>query len=252
MSGMAFRPGLAALAWPASLRRLGPAGLLGLMWVVVPGLLGLCMVAKLGTIAGVLAQGWPAIVLIWTGLMALCIGLGLLPVYSNTLLCGWVFGWKVGSVSATLSYLCAALLGYYLAHSLSHARVNAIIEQHASAQRVRHALVYQDKRRSLLLVLLWRLSGSPFPLTNLVMASCGVPLGTYLLGTLLGLGPRVVIGTLIAATAAQTGARDIQSLVRDNQSPTLLAMGIAASLLGLGLIGQLGRSALRRAMDGSR
>src|SRR5262245_59537439 len=91
---------------PGKLRKLGPVGLLGILWTVFPSLLGLVMVARLGSIVEFLGQHHgPAGGLGWTALMALCIGLGLLPVYSNTLLCGWVFGWWLGWLSAMTSYL---------------------------------------------------------------------------------------------------------------------------------------------------
>lgn len=229
------------------LRKLGPVGLLGILWAAIPSLLGLYMVARLGTIAEFLVRHHDAGGAAgWTALMALCIGLGLLPVYSNTLLCGWVYGWLLGGGLAMTSYFLAAIIGFYLAHGVSHARVNALIESHDGARRVRRALVFEDRRKTLLIVTLWRLSGSPFPLTNLAMASCGVPLGTYLLGTMCGLTPRVFIGTLMAGAVASTGARDIQSLVTESQHPALWVSGFIASMIVLGIIGQIARRALQR------
>lgn len=227
------------------LRKLGPVGLLGILWAAIPSLLGLYMVARLGTIAELLQQHYDvAGAAGWTALMALCIGLGLLPVYSNTLLCGWVYGWLLGCALAMTSYFLAAILGFHLARGVSLERVNALIEAHDGARRVRRALVFEDRKKTLLIVSLWRLSGSPFPLTNLAMASCGVPFGTYLLGTLCGLTPRIFIGTLMAATVARTGARDIQALVTESQHPALWALGLVASLIVLGIIGHIARRAL--------
>lgn len=229
------------------LRKLGPVGLLGVLWAAIPSLLGLYMVARLGTIAEILVRHHDAGGAVgWTALMALCIGLGLLPVYSNTLLCGWVYGWLLGGGLAMTSYFLAAILGFYLARGVSHRRVNTLIEAHDGARRVRRALIFEDRRKTLLIVALWRLSGSPFPLTNLAMASCGVPLGTYLLGTLCGLTPRVFIGTLMAGAVASTGARDIQSLVTESQHPALWISGFVASLVVLGIIGHIARKALQR------
>ena len=229
------------------LRELGPVGLLGVLWLLLPAVLGLYVVARLGAIAAYLGHAptgpaWFG----WTGFMALAIGLGFLPVYSNTFLCGWVFGWWPGCASAMLSYILAAIIGFYLARYVTQTRVDALIEANDSARRIRQALIFEDRKKTLLILSLWRLSGSPFPLTNLVMASCGVPLSTYLLGTLIGLTPRVIFGTLVAASAASTGARDIQSLVTETQHPALLALGVLTSLLVLGIIGQIAQKALRR------
>jgi uncharacterized membrane protein YdjX (TVP38/TMEM64 family) len=231
----------------ANLRKLGPVGLLALLWAILPALLGLYMVARLGTVAAFLSQAdagpaWFG----WTAFISLAIGLGFLPVYANTFLCGWVFGWWLGCASAMLSYFAAAIIGFCLARSVAHSRVEPLIEAHEGARRVRQALLFEDRRKTLLIITLWRLSGSPFPLTNLAMASCGVPMSTYLLGTFFGLTPRVIFGTLIAATAAGTGARDIQSLVKESQHPALLLLGFLASLLVLAVIGQIARKALDR------
>lgn len=234
------------MRWQELSRKLGPVGLLGLFWLVVPALLGLYMVARLAVVVELLAGADGKSILLFTALMGLVIGLGILPVYSNTVLCGWVFGLGIGCASALGSYLLAALIGYRLSYRLAYRRIHSTIEEHPSAQRVRHALVYDEKRRTFVIVLLWRLSGSPFPLTNFVMAGCGVPLGPYLLGTLAGLAPRVLIGTFIASTAAQSGAHDVQTLIRQSQHPLLLFIGALASLLFLGLIGHIARTALRR------
>lgn len=234
------------MAWRAVIRKLGPVGLLGLLWMAFPIVLGVVLVAKLGGVAEALHQYSPASWPVWTLFMAVAIGVGLLPVPTNTFLCGWVFGWAAGCTSAVLSYLGAATIGYYLSRRLSYDRVNAVIEESAGARQVRHALVHSNPRRTLVIVSLWRLAAAPFPLSNLLMASCGVPLGTYLRGTLFGLGPRVVVGTLIAATAARSGARDIQTLVRESQHPALVVLGLLASLLILGMIGRIALGALRK------
>lgn len=237
------------MPWRSVIRKLGPVGVLGVVWVAVPIVLGILMVAKLGMLAEILHANSPASWPVWTLLIAVTIGIGLLPVYANTFLCGWVFGWAAGCASGIISYLGAAAIGYYLSRRLSYGRVNAVIEDYEGARRVRHALVHSNPRRTLVIVSLWRLAAAPFPLSNLVMASCGVPIGIYLRGTLFGLGPRVVVGTLIAATAARSGARDLQTLVRDSQHPVLVLLGIAASLLILGMVGHVASSTLRKVTD---
>lgn len=234
------------VAWRAVIRKLGPVGLLGLLWMAFPIVLGVLLVAKLGAVAEALHQYSPVSWPVWTVFMALAIGVGLLPVYANTFLCGWVFGWAGGCLSGVLSYLGAAAIGYYLSRRLSYDRVNAVIEESEGARRVRYALVHSSPRRTLVIVSLWRLAAAPFPLSNLVMASCGVPLGIYLRGTLFGLGPRVVVGTLIAATAARSGARDIQALVGSSQHPALVVLGLLASVLILVMIGNIAMRALRK------
>jgi uncharacterized membrane protein YdjX (TVP38/TMEM64 family) len=235
------------MTWRQLVSRLGSLGVLGLLWLALPGLLGLYLVVRLADVAALVASYKLLGLGLWTVAMAVAIGIGLLPVYSNTIICGWVFGWLAGGSSAIVSYLGAALIGFFLSQRFSQDRVQALIDESPAARRIHRALLHHNRRRSLLIITLWRLSGSPFPFTNLVMTSCGVPLGIYLVGTLFGLLPRVIIGTLVSATAARTGAKSIQALVLDTQQPGLLALGVVGSLLVLATVGQIARLALRRA-----
>lgn len=232
------------------MRRLGPVGALGALWVAIPSVTGLWMLATLGDIAdfwnrtpGVLSfWGYPV-------LLALGIGMGLFPVASCNWLFGWVYGWGLGLVMALGTYLIGAGIGFAIAKRTSQARVEALIEEHEPARKIRAALLQRSLVRTLFLVTLWRSAGFPFPFSNLLLTCCGVRLPVYLLATFLGLLPRVAVATFVAATAAGTGARDLRDLVKRSEHPVLMTLAALLALAVLMLITHMSRAALRRATD---
>ncbi len=233
------------------LAQLGPAWALLAFWLLCPLLTGPTLVARLGATADWLVgqplHGVPQ----WTVAMGVVIGLGLLPAYANTILCGWVFGAALGFGSAMTSYLLAACLGHVIAKRVSFHRVDPLIDSSEQARQVRQALLHSSRGRALLIVSLFRLTGFPYPAGTLVLTSCGVSLRQNLLGAMGGTAPRIATGTLIASRFAATGARDIQALLHGSDSLLRLGLGL---LLGLGLIGviaQLSRRALNQLAGGS-
>jgi uncharacterized membrane protein YdjX (TVP38/TMEM64 family) len=229
-------------------QRLGPVGILAALWVAIPSFTGLWMLATLGDIAD-FWRATPGPLSFWgyPFLLAIGIGIGLFPVASCNWLFGWVYGWGLGLAMALVTYQVGALLGFFIAQRTSHARVEALIEEHAPAKQIRAALLQRSLPRTLFLVTLWRSAGFPFPFSNLLLTCCGVRLPVYLLATFLGLLPRVAVATFIAATAAGTGARDLRDLVKRSEHPVMMTL---AALLALGvllLITHMSRAALRRA-----
>lgn len=231
----------------SALRQLGTTGVLGLVWTAVPGLFGLVLLAYLGRLSDwLLAQPhhgfWQ-----WTAFVGVCTGIGLLAASANNMLCGWVFGWGLGILSAMTSYAVGMLIGFYIGRAVSRARIDALIERSEQARAVRTALLRSGRGRALLIVALFRLSGFPLPPGNLILSSCGVPAGLYCAGSLLGLLPRVAMSTFFTSRAAATGARDLQELVRTTRDPWMVLSGLLLMMVTLGLIGFIAQHALRRA-----
>ena len=230
-------------------QQLGPAWVLLAFWLLCPLVTGPTLVAKLGTVSDWLftqpLRGLP----LWTGLLAVVVGLGLLPAYANTILCGWVFGWGLGFLSAMVSYLLAACLSYVIAKKVSFQRVAPLIADNEQAQQVQLALLRSSRRRALLIVSLFRLTGFPYPAGTLVLTSCGVTLRQNILGTLCGTSPRIATATFVAAQFAATGARDIQAYLRASNNLTTVALGLLFGFAVLGVIAQIARRALKQLAD---
>jgi uncharacterized membrane protein YdjX (TVP38/TMEM64 family) len=232
---------------PSSLARtLGPTGLLGLAWTAAPAVCGTLLLASLAPVSEWLLYHRPVGLALYTVVFVLGAGLGFLPTYAQSILGGWVFGVAVGLPAALLGFVGGGWLGYSTARRVSRDHVEALIERNAKARAIRHALVGRSPFRTLLVVTLLRLPpNSPFALTNLVMATTGVPLPSFLAGTLLGMLPRTAVAVALAAAASSTGAEDIQTFVR-HRGPWLLAAGVMGGMAVLGALGMIARRALRR------
>lgn len=227
--------------------RLGAVWLFAGLWTAVPLLSGALLVAQLGSVAEAVVSYGSAGIVLWTFGMALGIGLGFLPVYANSILCGWLFGWLPGLSSAMLTYTLAAGIGSFVSRRLFGSRIDAVISAHPQARAVRESLFQSDGKRALLIVTLWRLTGAPFPASTLALSTCGTPRTAFFLGTFIGLLPGVAVSTLMAATAASTGARNLPEVLQRSPQPTLLVLGGIVALIAFSLISRMARRALRRA-----
>jgi uncharacterized membrane protein YdjX (TVP38/TMEM64 family) len=231
---------------PSLLRVLGPTGLLGVAWTAAPAVCGTLLLASLAPVSDWLLYHRPVGLAVYTVVFVLGAGLGFLPTYAQSILGGWVFGVALGLPAALAGFTGGGLLGYHVARRVSKDRVEELIEGNPKARAIRDALVGRGPRRTLLVVALLRLPpNSPFALTNLVMATTGVPLPAFLAGTFLGMLPRTAVAVALAAAAAATGAQDIQTFVH-HRGPWLPAAGVVAGMAVLGVVGAIARRALRR------
>jgi uncharacterized membrane protein YdjX (TVP38/TMEM64 family) len=228
------------------LRKLGPAGLLGIVWTVMPAVFGVLLLANLGTLSDWLRADLTIGLAVYVCIFVLSAGFGLLPTYAQALLGGWVFGTWLGFSAALAGFTGAAVLGYVIARTVSRDRIEDVIERDLRARAIRDALVGRGFWRTLLIVSLLRVPpNSPFALTNLVMASTGVGKRAYVLGTSIGMAPRTFIAALIAAQAAATGSRDLQELAR-SAGWTVMIGGLVVMIIVLAIIGVIANHALER------
>jgi len=165
-------------------------------------------------------------------------GLALLPTYAQAILGGWAFGFAIGFPAAMAGFLGAALLAHVLVSRVSPG-VTEAIESRPRWRAIHRAFVGHGFWRTTALVALVRLPPTmPFAMTNVVMAGTGVGRGPYLLGTALGMTPRVALAVFAAAGVQRW---------RDIETPggwTWLA-GLAATVLAAAVLVWVGRRALR-------
>ena len=226
-------------------REAGPAGILALLWTLLPAGLGILLLVKLGAISEWLASNGSAGLAIYIGVFAISAGLGLLPTYAQAILGGWVFGTLVGIPAALAGFTLASAIGYGIARLVSGARIESLLKRHQKAQIVKQALIEHGPWRTFGIVTLIRIPpNSPFALTNLLIAACGVRFGICLLATAIGMLPRTAVAVFFAAAARSTGATDIQSFVKDGLGFWVLALGIVIMLVVLMIISSIAKRAL--------
>ncbi len=222
-------------------RSLGRAGPVALLATALP-IIGSLAVLTLGPfLAGWLrAQGAVGVV-IFTVSFAILGALALAPTYTTSIIAGWTFGFSRGFPAVVLGTVGGAALCYLAARRFAAGRVQTVFEEHPRWEVVRRALLEERPLKTLWIVFLMRLSPVlPFGTTNVLMATCGVTLPVYLVGTILGLMPRM---GLVALAAAGAERLDFDSA----ESWWMLIAGLGATGVCILVLAVAGKRALERA-----
>lgn len=231
-------------------KRLIATTALAILWGTTPPLWGFVLLAYLGPISEWLSEDPVQGIAIFASIFILAAGTGMLPTYAQAILGGWAFGFWFGFGASIVGFVGGAFVGWSIARLISGEGVEAWLDSKPKARIVREALVNDGFWRTLFIVTLLRLPpNSPFALSNLAMSASGVRLAPFLIGTGLGMAPRTAIACWIAAEGA-THAADLQELVRDKGWGTAL-IGLGAMVVCFGIIGLIGRAALKRTMASS-
>lgn len=246
------------------LSRLGPAGLLAIVWLILPPLGTIALFYNANAIADFL-RNEPLGALWYVLGFALLAGVGLLPTYAQSGLGGFALGITIGAPAAILGFGAAALIGYEIGRRASADRVRRLIDERPKWKAVRDALVQDHARdgsptapgapgarsarraafwRTLGMVILLRLPpNSPFALMNLVMSSVGVPRWAYFLGTMIGMAPRSTLAVVIGAGIKDAITSDA---LESATPPWVWYVGIGLTLAIVLVIGAIARRAIDR------
>ena len=164
-------------------------------------------------------------------------GLALLPTYAPSVLGGWAFGIGVGLLATLAGFLGAAALGFAISRHLSGERLLKVLDEYPRGRAVHRALLAGSAARTLLVVTLLRVPpNGPFAMTNLLLAATGVSWGPYLLGSLIGLAPRVAAAVVVGASRL---TRDLRHLERGGPAYVTIGLSVAA-VIALGWIANRG------------
>jgi uncharacterized membrane protein YdjX (TVP38/TMEM64 family) len=222
-------------------RLLGRAGPVALIATALPVTGSLAVLAAGPLLAPWLRKQGPGAAVGFTIAFALLGAVALAPTYSTSFLAGWAFGFAVGFPSVVIGTVVGATLCYLMADRTAGQRVHSVFEEHPKWDVVRRALAEERPLKTLWIVFLMRLSPVlPFGTTNVLMATTGVPLSLYVVGTMLGLMPRM---GLVALAAAKAETFDFDSA----HSWWMLAAGLAATGVCIVVLAVIGKHALERA-----
>ncbi len=206
---------------------------------IMPPLGGLLVLGTLDMVGPWLAQRPVIGVTLYIVGFIIMAGLALLPTYAQAILGGWAFGFAIGFPAAMLGFLGAALLAHSVVQRTAHDAVLAI-DLRPRWRAVRRALIGQGFWRTTGLVALVRMApAAPFAMTNVVLAGVGVSRGAFLLGTAIGLSPRIALAVFAAHGAAHW--REAQTMPQW----TWIA-GLSATLLVVVVLTWIASRALRR------
>lgn len=213
--------------WGARLWALRRVGLVAAVAVALPGLGVLGLFEPLSQWAeGVrggeaVAAWWPAFVAV----AAVLCGVAIMPTHGVSLAAGFVFGGAMGTLAAVASVVVGSLLGWRLAGWVAGRGLREAIEQAPAGRALSAAMIEARGGRAVLAVALARLPPQvPYALGNVVAASSGVRLGPLMLGTALGMLPRIAAVAWLGGELARVeSAADVTTLV----------VGLAAAAVGL-------------------
>lgn len=177
-------------------------------------------------------------------LTAVLAAYSLIPTHASSLLGGMAFGVGLGTAMVALGTLMAAALGFTtLRHLLRNKALHAL-SHHPRAEAIHRELDQGHYLRSIVLLALIRLSPAvPFAATNLLMSTTGIRLLPFLIGSLIGMAPRVVAVVWIGSSLTELDL----SQVADRR---LLGLGILATAVVLWVLRKVSKSALSRLESG--
>ena len=218
----------------ARLGRLGPAAA---ATAFLPPIGALVLLGTMNQSAPWLQSHGTLGVVLFVTAFSLLGGLALLPTYAPSVLGGWAFGVPVGLLATLAGFLGAAALGFAISRHLSGERLLNVLDQYPRGRALHRALLAGRASRTLLVVTLLRVPpNGPFAMTNLLLAATGVGWGPYLLGSLLGLAPRVAAAVVVGASLSTL---DLRHLERGGPAYVSIALSIAA-VMALGWIANRG------------
>ncbi len=226
--------------------RLGLAGWLGLAWAVVPAVAGITLLTRMKPVSQWIielagqggADRWQSVGVYVLGFVVLS-GVGVLPTFAISVLGGYAFGPVVGFAAALAGFGGASVVGYLIARLIAREKVEQEIRRHEKARVVRNALVRSGFAKTLLIVTLVRVPpNSPFALMNGTLATTGVGLPAYVIGTLVGMAPRTFAYVLIGQQVTDWS---------DAKTPRwMIIAGIVVTIVVLMIIGSIANKALQR------
>lgn len=219
-----------------------------IMWCGLPLTCGLILLANINSVHHWLGGEDFKAAAIFAASYAALTGLGILPTYAATIVGGWIFGVELGFAACAAGYLGGSALGFGISKLVCADHFATWIDSRNRWSIIRKTLLEENAWKTTGIIALIRLSPSgPFAVTNLVLAACGAGWRGFLIGSSVGIAPRTLFACFMAATAAKTGATDIQSLAQ-SQGYLAVIVGIVIFMGTLAVIGWVARAALDRTL----
>ena len=229
------------------MRRLGVAAWLGVLWALLPALGGFILLARIAPASDWLRSFGDNATLVYIAAFTVTAGFGLLPTYAQAFVAGWAFGFVPGTLAALGGFVGASIVGRFVAKSLVRGKVNAEIDRHEKAAAVRDTLVRSGPLKTLGIVTLVRIPpNSPFALTNGVLATTGVPLWSYVLGTAVGMLPRTAAVVWLGAQFEGVLSKDA---LNDAKPGWWIPVALGVAVAVFFVLYQIGQKAIRRVTE---
>ncbi len=218
---------------------------MALVMLFLPILGTLVLITFLVPVGDWLRNNWEIGTLVYFAAVVVLCGFSLIPTNVIGVLGGWAFGFGLGLFVLISAVVSAATLSFFINRRISGRKLPNAVSKYVKVDAIYRELMRNDLRRTTFIIFLLRLSVvMPFAFTNFLLASARVPLGAYVVGTLVGMLPR-------SATVAFAGA-GLAELDPNNEGDIIaLAVGLTATLVSIYVISRYARLALRRLAEQS-
>lgn len=182
---------------------------------------------------------------IFLGSSVLLAGLSLVPTHAVSLISGILYGTFLGPLYATAAISLAAILSFFTISKIVGDKAIDSLAHRPQAHEIYTELLKHKARRSIMIIALIRLSPiMPFAGTNVLLSAAKVKLSEFLLGSLIGLAPRI---TLVAIAGAGLTELDFNY----GSHKGLLIIGIVATILTIIILGKISQRVLRKILKPS-
>ncbi|MEM7755086.1 MAG: VTT domain-containing protein [Planctomycetota bacterium] len=236
-----------------AIRRLGVAAWLGMLWFLLPAIGGLTLLfVFIGPASEWLRGHGDAGPYVYVGVFTLTAGIGILPTFAQAFVGGWAFGFVPGTLAALAGFVGASVVGRVIAKTLVRGKVTAEIDRHPKARAVRDALVGRGWLKTLGIVTLVRIPpNSPFSLTNGVLATTGVPLWIYIVGTAVGMLPRTAAVVWLGSEFALRFDEELtRGALKEARPGWWLPVAVGLMVVVFVVLYQIGKRAIDRVTGG--
>jgi len=181
-------------------KELGPLGPLMLFAVAAPGLGAILLISSTDVWFPHLQamENWsiPAFLL----LTIILAGLSLIPTHASSLISGMLFGLVEGPIYALLGVVAASYFAFVLMSLIIKKSTYDVLLKRPRAAEIHAELLTKNGLKAILFIALIRLSPiMPFAGTNLLLAASKVKTNYFLIGSFLGLAPRVILVAIAGA-----------------------------------------------------
>lgn len=185
-------------------KELGPFGPLMLFAVIAPGLGAILLISSSNIWLTCLQELGTWSIPSFLILTILFTGLSLIPTHASSLIGGMLFGLIEGPIYALLGVVASSYFAFKLMSFAIKEKTYHVLLKRPRAAEIHAELLTKNGLKAILLIALVRLSPvMPFAGTNLLLAASKVKTSYFLLGSFIGLAPRVILVAIAGAGLAE-------------------------------------------------
>ena len=222
----------------ATIKELGRLGPVFAFAVIAPGLGVIVLTVSAPSWLEPMKELGPGSISYYFSAAILLTGLSLIPTHAASLVAGMLYGVSLGSSYAVTAIITASLLSFFISTFLVGDHALNALRQRPRADSIYKELLKHNSFRTIYIIILVRLSPiMPFAGTNVLLASAKVKLIEFLIGSTIGLAPRIIL--LASAGAGLT------KLDSNYDKKELLILSITATVATIIILSRISKKALQ-------